>query len=78
MDRLALDTRAFFVYYRDELTEAREGYSFALQLGTNLRLAHGIYFNVVGEQLFTPYYASAFRAFGVLSVDWGFRAGRRG
>jgi len=76
-DRLAIDTRAFFVYYRDELDDSRRGHSVAIQAGTNLRLGHGVYFNVVGEQLFTPYYDSAFRAFAVLSMDWNFRAGRR-
>ncbi|MEM6992071.1 MAG: hypothetical protein AAF721_16290 [Myxococcota bacterium] len=76
-DRVAIDTRAFVVYYRDQLTAARRGHSVALQVGTNLRLAHGVYFNIVGEQLFTPFYRSAFRAFGVLSMDWAFRAGGR-
>ena len=33
--------------------------------------------NVVGEELFTPFYRGAFRAFGILSVDWALRGGRR-
>ena len=76
-DRVAIDTRAFVVYYRDDVDAARRGHSVALQLGTNLRLAHGVYFNVVGEQLLSPFYDSAFRAFASLSLDWAFRAGRR-
>jgi hypothetical protein len=76
-DRIAIDGRAFVTYYRDEVHEDREGYSVALQVGSNFRLAHGIYLNVVGEELFTPFYRHAFRALGVLSVDWAFRAGRR-
>lgn len=77
-DRLAIDTRAFFVAYRDDVDTARRGYSLAMQVGTNLRLAHGVYFSAVAEQMFTPYYNSAFRAFGALSMDWAFRAGGRG
>jgi hypothetical protein len=76
-DRFALDTRGFFVYWKDDVTAAREGWSLALQAGGNLRLAHGIYLNVIGEQMFTPYLKSAFRALGVLSIDWAFRVGRR-
>ena len=56
---------------------ARRGYSAALQLGGNLRMAHGIYLNLVGEQLFTSFYRSAFRALAMLSVDWAVRGGRR-
>jgi hypothetical protein len=76
-DRFALDTRGYFVYWKDDVSLDREGWSLALQAGGNLRLAHGIYLNVVGEQMFTPYLKSAFRALGVLSIDWAFRVGRR-
>lgn len=76
-DRVAIDTRAFFVYYRDELDAARRGYSMAMQLGTNVRLGHGMYLNVVGESLFSPFYRQALRAFAVLTMDWNFRAGTR-
>lgn len=76
-DRLALDGRVFVVGYKDDLVAARTGYSLALQAGGNLRLAHGVYINVVGEQLFTTFYRSAFRALAMLSVDWQFRGGRR-
>jgi hypothetical protein len=71
-DRLALDGRFY-----DDLVKARRGYSVAVQAGGNLRVAHGVYLNVVGEQLFTRFYKSAFRAFAMLSVDWAVRGGRR-
>lgn len=76
-DRLAVDARLYAVGYRDDLVAARHGYSVALQAGGNLRIAHGIYLNVVGEQLFTRFYSTAFRAFGMLSFDWAVRGGRR-
>ncbi len=76
-DRLAFDGRGYLLYYRDELVPERNGYSVALQAGTNIRLGHGIYFNVVGEQMFTPFYRSAFRTFGILSFDWANRGGKR-
>jgi len=76
-DRLGLDGRAYLLYYRDELTPERTGYSTALQVGTNIRLAHGVYFNVVAEEMFTPFYRGAFRTFGILSLDWATRGGRR-
>jgi hypothetical protein len=76
-DRFALDTRGFALYYRDDIDVDRRGYSLALQAGGNLRLTHGIYLNVVGEQLFSTFYQTAFRALGTLSVDWNFRGGRR-
>ncbi len=76
-DRLALDGRLYVVGYRDDLVAARRGYSVALQAGGNLRLAHGVYLNVVGEQLFTQFYSTAFRALAMLSFDWAVRGGRR-
>jgi len=76
-DRLALDGRSYVLYYRDEVDAARTGYSVALQAGANIRLAHGIYLNAVAEEMFTPFYRGAFRAFGILSVDWALRGGSR-
>jgi hypothetical protein len=76
-DRLGLDARSYVLYYRDEADAARTGYSVAVQGGANLRLAHGVYLNAVAEELFTPYYRGAFRAFGILSVDWALRGGPR-
>jgi hypothetical protein len=76
-DRLAIDGRVFVVRYKDDLVAARTGYSLALQAGGNLRIAHGVYLNVVGEQLFTTFYRTAFRALAMLSVDWQIRGGRR-
>ena len=76
-DRIAIDARGYGLYYRDELVNERRGYSLALQAGTNVRLGHGVYLNVIGEELFTPFYRTAFRAFGSLSFDWAFRVGAR-
>lgn len=76
-DRLGVDTRGYVLYYKDEVDAARTGYSVAVQGGANLRLAHGIYLNAVAEELFTPFYRGAFRAFAILSVDWALRGGSR-
>ncbi|MBX7083618.1 MAG: hypothetical protein K1X88_30695 [Nannocystaceae bacterium] len=76
-DRLALDARLYALGFRDEVVAARHGWSVALQAGGNLRIAHGIYLNLLGEQLMTTYYRSAFRLFATLSVDWVLRGGRR-
>lgn len=76
-DRLAIDGRLYLLGYDDDLDPARRGYSAALQAGGNVRLGHGLYLNVVGEQLFTTFYRTAFRAFAVLSFDWAVRGGRR-
>lgn len=76
-DRIAIDGRTYVLYYRDELDPARNGYSVALQVGTNFHLAHGIYFNVVAEEMFTPFLRGAFRTFGILSMDWTVRGGSR-
>lgn len=76
-DRVALDSRAFVTYYRDDVTQARRGTNLALQLGANVRLDHGVYLHVVGEELVTPQLRSALRVWGALSVDWTLRAGAR-
>jgi hypothetical protein len=76
-DRVALDGRAYGVYYADDQLEAREGFSVSVQAGVNLRLFRGIHLNVVGEETVSSRLATAFRALGVLTVDWSFRGGRR-
>lgn len=76
-DRIALDGRTYVLYYRDEIVPERSGYSVALQVGTNFHLGHGIYFNVVAEEMFTPFLRGAFRTFGILSMDWALRGGPR-
>ncbi|MEM7154984.1 MAG: hypothetical protein AAF799_19205 [Myxococcota bacterium] len=76
-DRIAIDGRAYVLYYQDEVNTARNGYSMAVSGGANFRLAHGVYLNVVGEEMFTSFYRHAFRAFGIFSVDWALRGGRR-
>lgn len=76
-DRVALDTRAWVMGWDDDDDDARRGYSVAVQAGTNVRLGHGVYFNVVGEQLFSTQYRTAFRTFAILSFDWNTRVGQR-
>jgi hypothetical protein len=76
-DRLALDGRGYFVYYDDDLVDAREGYSVALQAGANLRAYRGIHLNLVAEEMFSSYLQHAFRALLVVSVDWTLRGGQR-
>lgn len=75
-DRLALDARIYGVYYRDEVTAARQGYSVALQLGFNAQLWRGIHLAVLGEEMFTTFYSQAFRVFGALTADWSVRTRR--
>jgi hypothetical protein len=76
-DRIAIDARAYGLYYKDEVNAAREGHSVSLQVGTNVRLGHGVYLNVMAEELFTPYTRAAFRTFAMLNMDWAFRVGQR-
>ena len=76
-DRIAIDARAYGLYYRDELYNDRRGYSLALQAGTQFHLTHGIYLNVLAEELFTPYYRHNVRLFSMLTMDWAFRTGGR-
>ena len=76
-NRIGLDGRIYAVYYQDDLVDVREGYGVSMQAGTHVQLWKGIYLDLVGEQSFTPELAPAFRAFGVLGVDWSFRGGRR-
>ncbi|MCX4244494.1 hypothetical protein [Paraliomyxa miuraensis] len=83
-DRLGLDGRGYVLYYSSSPSsgatgepDAPTGYSVAVQGGANLRLGHGIYINVVAEEMFSPFLRGAFRAFGILSVDWALRGGQR-
>lgn len=76
-NRIGIDARAYALYYRDDIVADRRGYSASLGVGPHARLAHGVYLNVIAEEVFTPYYRHAFRAFGSLSFDWSFRAGAR-
>ncbi|MCA9635914.1 MAG: hypothetical protein KC420_07790 [Myxococcales bacterium] len=76
-NRLAIDGRIYGVYYRDDQSEARRGYSLAVQGGLNVQLWRGIHLNLLGEELMTNYYTSALRILASLSADWTMRAGRR-
>lgn len=73
-NRLAIDGRVYGVYFQDELTQARRGYSFAVQAGLNVQLWRGIHLNLLGEELITNYYTSALRLLASLTVDWSLRA----
>ncbi|HEY8376154.1 MAG TPA: hypothetical protein VIK91_06680, partial [Nannocystis sp.] len=75
-DRLALDARIYGVYYRDELVQARRGYSVAIQLGLNAQLWKGIHLAVLGEEMFTTFYSQAFRLFAALTADWSLQVRR--
>lgn len=75
-DRLGLDARVYGVHYRDEVTAARRGYSLALQLGINAQLWKGIHLTLLGEEMFTTFFAQAFRVMGALTMDWSLRVRR--
>ena len=75
-DRVALDGRIYALRYRDEVTTARQGYSLAVQAGVNVQLWRGIHLALLGEEMFTTFYAQAFRVFGALTADWTLRVGR--
>ncbi|MEZ4452803.1 MAG: hypothetical protein R3B09_25300 [Nannocystaceae bacterium] len=75
-DRLAIDGRAYGVYYRDDLNAAREGFSFAVQAGLNAQLYRGIHLNLLGEELITTQYTSALRVLASLSIDWTLKVRR--
>ena len=48
------------------------------QLGADFKLWDGVHLAVLAEELLTPFVVHAFRGLANLSVDWSFRAGRRG
>lgn len=74
--RLAIDGRIYAVYFQDEATAARRGYSVAVQGGVNVQLWHGVHLNLLGEEMVTTYYKSALRVLASLSADWTLRARR--
>jgi hypothetical protein len=76
-DRIGLDGRLYAVYYQDDQVEDREGYGLSIQAGTHIQVWKGIYLDLVGEESFTPQLKQAFRAWGIVGVDWTFRGGRR-
>lgn len=77
-DRVALDGRVYAIGYRDELNTERNGYSVAIQAGVDVHLAHGVSMNVVADETLSPTLQHSFRLFGMLTIDWAFRAGQRG
>ncbi len=76
-DRLALDLRAYGVRYANDDSTGRQGWAFATQAGVDARLWRGIHLAVMGEEMFSPLWASSFRLWGVLSAEWDFRGGPR-
>lgn len=77
-DRIGIDLRSYLTHYSDDQVPEREGYGLAFQAGADFKLWDGVHLALLGEELLTPYVVHAFRGLANLSVDWSFRAGRRG
>jgi hypothetical protein len=78
-DRLGLDLRSYFTRYvpdSDE-TRGRDGWGWSIQTGAEVKIWEGVHLTVLAEELLTASLRPAFRALGVLAVDWSFRGGRR-
>jgi hypothetical protein len=77
-DRIGLDLRAFFTRYTDDQVPERDGYGLAFQLGADFKIWDGVHLTLLAEEMLTPFLVHAFRGLASLSVEWDFRAGRRG
>jgi hypothetical protein len=77
-DRIGIDLRSYLTHYADDQVPEREGYGLAFQAGADFKLWDGVHLALLGEELLTPFVVHAFRGLANLSVDWSFRAGRRG
>ena len=77
-DRIGLDLRSYLTHYADDQVPEREGFGLAFQAGADFKLWDGVHLALLGEELLTPFVKHAFRGLANLSVDWSFRAGRRG
>lgn len=75
-DRIAIDARTYGIVTRVSDHANVDG-SVAVQVGTSVRLTHGIVLHVVGEELVSTTLRHAFRLFGTFSLDWAFRVGGR-
>lgn len=75
-NRLAIDARTYGLYYRDPVVQDRQGWSFAVQAGLNAQLWRGVHIGLLGEEMVSSFYKTAFRMFGTISFDWGVRVGR--
>jgi hypothetical protein len=77
-DRIGIDLRSYLTQYADDQVPERKGYGLAFQAGADFKLWDGVHLALLGEELLTPFVVHAFRGLANLSVDWSFRAGRRG
>jgi len=77
-DRIGIDLRSYFTRYADDQTPEREGYGLSFQAGADFKLWDGIHLTVLAEEMLSSTLIRAFRGLATLSVDWSFRAGRRG
>lgn len=75
-NRLAIDARTYGLYYRDPVVQDRQGWSFAVQAGLNAQIWRGIHIGLLGEEMISSFYKTAFRMFGTISFDWGVRMGK--
>lgn len=77
-DRIGIDVRSYFTHYEDDQVPERSGYGLSFQLGADFKLWDGVHVTLLAEEMLTPYVVHAFRGLANVSVDWSFRAGRRG
>ncbi|PRP93841.1 hypothetical protein ENSA5_42440 [Enhygromyxa salina] len=77
-DRIGIDLRSYFTRYVDDQVPERQGYGLSFQAGADFKLWDGVHLTLLAEELLTPFLVHAFRGLANLSVDWSFRAGRRG
>jgi hypothetical protein len=77
-DRIGIDLRSYFTQYADDKVPEREGFGLSFQAGADFKLWDGVHLTVLAEEMLTPFLVHAFRGLMNLSVDWSFRAGRRG
>lgn len=78
-DRVGLDLRSYFTRYVPDAVETRgrDGWGWSIQTGAQVKVWQGIHLMVMAEELLTASLRPAFRALGVVSIDWTFRVGRR-
>jgi hypothetical protein len=77
-DRIGIDLRSYLTRYADDQVPDRQGYALAFQAGGDFKLWDGIHVTLLAEEMVTSFVRHAFRGLASLSVDWSFRAGRRG
>ncbi|MFO7562928.1 MAG: hypothetical protein R6X02_09830 [Enhygromyxa sp.] len=77
-DRIGIDLRSYFTRYSDDLVRSREGYGLSFQAGADFKIWDGVHLTLLAEEMLSSTLVHAFRGLATLSVDWSFRAGRRG